>query len=66
MVMGALGVLATIGYASSLRLSVIAYNYQYCTTPSQYQYCSTTQSTTASTVSTTTTSSTSTTSSDDD
>jgi WD40-like Beta Propeller Repeat len=36
----ALTTLVSIGYAGAKRLDVLQYNYQYCTKPSQYQYCS--------------------------
>jgi len=58
----ALAVLASIGYASGRGLLGLSYTYgyQYCTTPSQYQYCSTSTSTTSTTTPTTTSTSTST------
>ena len=60
--------LAAIGYASGSRLGVIgsSYGYEYCTTPGQYQYCSTsttTPTTTSSSSTSTTTTTTPTTSS---
>ena len=43
----ALATLASLGEAGAKKLGVPQYNYRYCTTPSQYQYCSTSTSTTA-------------------
>ena len=45
MVLVAFAVLAVTGYAGARGLASLTYNYQYCTTPSQYQYCSTSTST---------------------
>jgi Calx-beta domain len=57
----ALATLASLGYAGAKKLGVLQYNYQYCTTPSQYQYCSTSTSTTTTTTPTSTSTSTTTT-----
>jgi hypothetical protein len=54
----ALATLASLGYAGAKKLGVLQYNYQYCTTPSQYQYCSTSTSTTTTTTPTSTSTST--------
>jgi Calx-beta domain len=54
----ALATLASLGYASAKKLSLLQYNYQYCTTPSQYAYCSTSTSTTTTTTPTSTSTST--------
>src|SRR5438067_10470254 len=61
MVLVAFAVLAVTGYAGARGLASLTYNYQDCTTPSQYQYCPTSTSTTTTTKPTTTSTSTTTT-----